>query len=205
MSHKLKEKNLLSNSNNNTQFFTDKLLAKNTLLNLLGQSLPMVVALVAMPFIIKGLGVDRYAVLTLGWMVVGYFSLFDMGLGRATTKFVAEYIARGEKEKLSQLIWASILMLIGFGIFGSVIAFLVTPWLVNDILNIPPELIAESTTVFYLLGFSVPIVLGIAGVRGVLEALQKFYIINLIKVPTDRKSTRLNSSHTDISRMPSSA
>ena len=26
-----------------------------------------------------------------------------------------------------------------------------------------------------------------------------------INIPTDRKSTRLNSSHTDISRMPSSA
>ena len=29
--------------------------------------------------------------------------------------------------------------------------------------------------------------------------------INLIDTPGDRKSTRLNSSHTDISRMPSSA
>ncbi len=180
----LKEDNQSSNINNSPPLFSGGLLAQNTFLNLVGQALPMLVAFIAMPFIINGLGVDRFGVLTLAWMMIGYFSLFNMGLGRATTKFISEYLAKGEHDKLSELIWASILMLIGFGIVGSVIAILITPWLINDILNIPPDLIEESTTTFYLLGLSVPIVLGIAGVRGVLEAFQKFYIINAVKVPT---------------------
>src|ERR1044072_7841084 len=37
------------------------------------------------------------------------------------------------------------------------------------------------------------------------EALRKANIVDLSEVAADRKSTRLNSSHTDISRMPSSA
>lgn len=184
MAYKFKEENNLTNSNNSPPIYSGGLLAQNTLINLIGQSLPMIVAFVTIPFIIKGLGVERFGVLTLAWMVVGYFSLFDMGLGRATTKFVAEYIARGESDKLPQLVWASILMLIGFGAIGAMVAYLITPWLVQDILNIPAELIDETILAFYLLAFSVPIVLGIAGVRGVLEALQKFYIINAVKVPT---------------------
>ena len=33
-----------------------------------------------------------FGVLSLVWMFIGYFSLFDLGLGRATTKLVAEKI-----------------------------------------------------------------------------------------------------------------
>jgi O-antigen/teichoic acid export membrane protein len=66
------------------------LLARNTLFNLIGQGLPLVVAVVTIPLIIQGLGIDRFGLLSLAWVVLGYFAIFDLGLGRATTKFVAE-------------------------------------------------------------------------------------------------------------------
>lgn len=57
-------------------------LARNVLWNLLGNGAPLLVALPAIPLLIEGLGTARFVVLTLAWMVVGYFSLFDLGLGR---------------------------------------------------------------------------------------------------------------------------
>ena len=50
----------------------------------------MLVALVAIPILVDGLGTARFGILTLAWMVVGYFSLFDLGLGRALTKLTAK-------------------------------------------------------------------------------------------------------------------
>lgn len=161
-----------------------RLLARNTFYNLLGHALPMPVAVITIPFIIKGLGVERFGILTLAWMAVGYFGLFDLGLGRATTKFAAEYFALKKTEKLPQLIWSSMILLFGLGFLIALVAVIITPWLINDILNVPPDLLDESRKAFYLLAFSVPIVLGTAGARGILEAQQRFDLINIVKIPT---------------------
>ena len=158
------------------------ILAKNTLINLAGRGLPLLFAVIAIPFVIDGLGTERFGVLTIVWIVIGYFGLFDMGLGRATTKFVADYEAQGA-ERLSPIIITSLLLLIGFGIAGGLLIVFATPILVQDVLNIPPELLTETTNAFYVLSFSIPLVLGSIGARGALEAQQRFGIVNLIKVP----------------------
>ena len=70
-------------------------LARNSALNLLGLCSPLLVAIVAIPILIRGLGTDRFGVLTLVWVVIGYSSLFDLGLSRALTKIVAEKLGAG--------------------------------------------------------------------------------------------------------------
>jgi len=62
-----------------------RLLVRNTGLNFIGQTGPMVIAIFAIPVLIKGLGIARFGVLTLARMVLGYFSLFDLGIGRGLT------------------------------------------------------------------------------------------------------------------------
>lgn len=79
------------------------LLASNTLWNLAGYGLPLLVAVFAIPLLIKGLGIDRFGILTLAWMVMGYLSLFDLGLGRALTKLVSEKLSAGQEEEKSGL------------------------------------------------------------------------------------------------------
>src|SRR5438445_9262905 len=64
--------------------------ARHTLYNILGQALPLAVGLVAIPILTRSLGDTRFGLLALMWAIIGYFSLLDLGLGRATTKFVAE-------------------------------------------------------------------------------------------------------------------
>ena len=76
------------------------LLAKNTVLNFIGQVVPLFVAVIAIPFIIRGLGADRFGILSLAWIIIGYFSIINLGLGRATTKFVAEALGKDEIEKI---------------------------------------------------------------------------------------------------------
>lgn len=157
------------------------LLARNTLVNFLGQGIPLFFALLAIPFVIEGLGTDRYGVLTIVWVVIGYFGLFDMGIGRATTKFVADFEARGDKH-LSPIILTSILLLIVIGLVGGGVVVLATPWLV-EFLKIPDDMLQETTHAFYVLSLSIPLVLGSIGARGALEAQQRFNIVNAIKIP----------------------
>jgi O-antigen/teichoic acid export membrane protein len=58
-----------------------RLLARNRISNLLGNALPMVVAIICIPVLIRGLGKDRFGVLTPAWALIGYASLFDLGRG----------------------------------------------------------------------------------------------------------------------------
>lgn len=66
------------------------------MINLIGQALPLLVAVVAMPFVARGLETERFGLLSLAWAVMGYFTVFDLGLGRATTKHLAEALGTGE-------------------------------------------------------------------------------------------------------------
>ncbi|OEU50023.1 MAG: hypothetical protein BA861_00220 [Desulfobacterales bacterium S3730MH5] len=65
-------------------------LARNSLLNLLGLCAQLGVAIFAIPLLIKGIGTDRFGVLTLAWVIIGYLSLFDVGLSCALTKLLAK-------------------------------------------------------------------------------------------------------------------
>ena len=74
-------------------------LARNTLWSLLGQGAPLLAALVTIPVLVRNLGTERFGILTLIWMVIGYFSVFDLGLGRALTKLVAAKLGAGKPPK----------------------------------------------------------------------------------------------------------
>ena len=54
-----------------------KLVAKNTVINLAGQVLPLLVGIITIPMLIRGLGTERFGLLTLAWVVIGYFSLSE--------------------------------------------------------------------------------------------------------------------------------
>lgn len=159
------------------------LLTRNTVWNLVGQVAPMAVGLIAIPHLVHALGTDRFGVLTIAWMVVGYFSFFDLGLGRAMTNLVAQKLATGRDHELPAIIWTANLLMVAMGILGAIVLALLSPVLVRNLLKTPPTLQLETTRAFYLLSLSVPFVISTAGFRGVLEARQKFGIINVVRIP----------------------
>lgn len=158
-------------------------LAQNVLWNLLGTGAPLLVALIAFPVLIEGLGAERFGVLMLAWMLVGYFSLFDLGLGRALTKLVAEKLGKAQSDEVSPLIWTAMLLMAFLGLLGAIIVAVLSPWLVGEVLNIPLELQPETLTSFYLLAASIPVVISTTGLRGVLEAYQRFDLVNIVRIP----------------------
>src|SRR5690606_41636485 len=91
------------------------LLARNSVLNLAGQLVPLGVAVLASPFIVRGLGDDRFGILASAWSVLGSFGLFGPGLGRATTRFVAEALGRGAASQVPTLVCIAVLVQAAFG------------------------------------------------------------------------------------------
>lgn len=160
------------------------LLAKNAILNFIGQVVPLFIGVATIPFIVRGLGVERFGVLALAWVVLGYFGLFNLGLGRATTKFVAEYLSQGKIRELPGLVWTSVGLQLLLGVFGGFLFASFVPLLVTGVFNIPPPLMGEAERSFFLLTASLPVVMATTGLRGVLEAGQRFDLVNLVRVPS---------------------
>lgn len=162
---------------------TGSRLARNSVFNLLGQGVPFLAAVVAIPLLIRGLGTDRFGVLTLAWMVIGYFSLFDLGLGRALTQVVAERIGTGRDTVAPPLVWAALTLMFALGLVGTLVISLVAPLLVHSVLKIPAPLQVESLHAFYMLALAIPIVVVTAGLVGILSAFQQFGVLNAIRAP----------------------
>jgi len=158
-------------------------LRQNTVGNLVGNAAPLLVAFFALPALTRTLGPARFGVLTLAWVVLGYFSLFDLGLGRAMTKDVAERIGLGQEETVPALVWTTLALMAALGLAGTIVTSMISPWLVHHALRIPSELETETLHSFYALAVSIPIVTTMAGLRGVLEAKQRFDLVNAIRIP----------------------
>lgn len=160
-----------------------RLLARNTIWNVLGQLLPMAVAVAAIPPVIRGLGIPRFGILSVVWVLIGYFSLFDLGMGRALTKLVAEEMGTDEERRVVPLVWTALLLMLLLGIVGGAILAGISPWLVHRILKIPAGLQSETLLACYLIALCIPFVTFTSGLRGVLEGLQRFRAVNLIRIP----------------------
>ena len=156
-----------------------RLLARNTLINLGGMIFPILIAIGAMPFLIRGLGTARFGILTLAWMVIGYSSVFDLGLGRALTKIVAEKIGKGEEGEIPGLVWTAQAFMIGLGAAAGLMLSLLAPRVIH-LFKIPNDLRGEALHTVYVLAFCLPIVISTAGLRGVLEARQRFDMTSTI-------------------------
>jgi O-antigen/teichoic acid export membrane protein len=161
-----------------------KVLARNAVLNVAGQVVPLLVGVATMPYVIRHLGPDRFGLLSLAWIVVAYLGLFDLGIGPATTKFVAELLGKDDIEKLPALVWTALVTQSGFGLLAGILLAAASPTFVDRLLKIPPGLRPDAHWMFLILAVSVPINFAGGSLRGVLAASQRFDLLNAIGIPS---------------------
>ncbi|MDW8444165.1 MAG: flippase [Acetobacteraceae bacterium] len=151
--------------------------------NLLGRGLPLIVALVLTPPLVSALGIERWGLFTLALGLVGMFGVFDLGVGAALTRTIADRIGRGEREGEEALIASALVFLLAVsaalaaGLWGAV------PWLIGQALAVPPALQAEAIAGFRALAAAAPLVVANAALWGVLAAHGRFRAANLATMP----------------------
>lgn len=166
------------------KLFAGRPLARNTIWNLMGEGAPLLVGLIAIPILVHALGTARFGILLIAWMLIGHLSLFNLGVGRALTNLVAQKVATDEEESVPPLIWTANLLMLGLGVLAGVVLAACSHWLVYSLLKIPAALQRESLISFYILSCAMPMVVVSSGIRGVLEAYQRFDAANAVRIPT---------------------
>lgn len=161
-----------------------RLLARNTVWSLLGNVLPLAVAVASIPFLIRGLGTERFGLLSVIWVVARYFSVFDLGLGRALTKLVAERLGRDDEDSIPDLVVTGLVIVAGLGALAALTLALASPWLVRDALNTPAGLASDGVNAFIVLSASLPFLIVSGALIGLLEAHQHFRAFSVIRMFT---------------------
>ncbi len=127
---------------------TSKSIFRNVLYGFSTWILPMGLSFIATPIIVKSLGDQDYGIYALVLGFVGYS--FNFSFGRAITKYIAEYRAKGENEKIPDLISSAFFINLVVGLFSvSVICFFAN-WLVLFVLKIDVESQSKSVTALYI-------------------------------------------------------
>jgi O-antigen/teichoic acid export membrane protein len=151
--------------------------------NFAGVALPALASLLAIPTIVGLLGKDRFGLLTLSWLLVSYFSLFDLGLTRALTRFASKSIGAGRTEEIPGLFATAWAMMSRLSILGAAIAAAVSVYIVCEWLKVPAPLRTEALWSFWIMSASLPFLISTGVWRALLEAQGRFDLANKLQIP----------------------
>lgn len=156
-------------------------ITRHTVLNLSSTVGLLLVTLAAIPPLVGALGQDRFGLLSLLWTFIGYFSLLDLGVSRAATKYVSESIARRDTETARKFMTSS--LVVGT-LFGILLSILVIPFTghIPEVLGIPPRMKGEARSALMYASFALPFVLAGGVHKGIQMALFRFDVANLIQL-----------------------
>lgn len=154
----------------------------NTKLNLLGALVPLLVGLATVPFLAKSLPMEVFGFLTLLWTVIGYFSFFDLGIGRAITVQASFYFHKNDFSSANLVSSYGLFITFAIGVFLGIIIYFLRSFLVFDVLKISPHLVSDAIAALGISCLAIPLSTCTASLRGTLEAIQNFHRSNICKI-----------------------
>jgi O-antigen/teichoic acid export membrane protein len=155
---------------------------RNAVWNLAGTGVPMLAGLALIPFTLNRLGSEAFGVLTLVWGLIGYFSVFDMGVGRALTVQLSQLAASGRVSDTGPLLRAGMFLTLAAGLLGVALVWLLAPGLSSHWLKISPALQDDARLAFLVAAVGVLPTTLASGLRGALEGLDRFAASNLSRI-----------------------
>lgn len=154
-------------------------IARHTMLNLAGAAVPLVVTVISVPLYLALIGVERFGLLSTCWMLLGFSSLFDLGLGRATAQQIARLSKQGSEQDRTAVFWTAHWLNLALGVGGGLIFLAAGPYLLG-LLNASPTLERELSAAVPWLAAAVPISTIANVLSGALEGRERFGPINII-------------------------
>lgn len=155
-------------------------LARNTLFNLLGFGLPLLIAVAAIPVLTERAGLSRFGFLAIAWALIGYAGFLDLGLSRVFARRIAaarvdgaqalarEAAALGRASRLALLACAGIALVLTFAV--------PVQWLAGEV---PAQ---ELRLAWMALLLALPAIVASSLQRGAMEGVEAFGAVNVLRV-----------------------
>ncbi|MEQ1592327.1 MAG: flippase [Thiobacillaceae bacterium] len=154
---------------------------RNTAYNFLGLVVPLAVSLVTIPIYLNLIGEARYGVLAIAWLLLGYFGLFDLGLGRATAQRIAALCDSAADERV-QIFWTAFTLNVGIGIVGGMLIWPIATYFFGNTFKVEDALRPEVQAAVPWLILAVPMATLSGVLSGALQGRERFFALNVISV-----------------------
>ena len=141
----------------------------------------VVVGIFISPYILHRLGDEAFGLWVLIFSVTGYYGLFDLGIRSSIVRYVAKYSATDEHDALNRLVNTAMFSYSGIGLLAMLITLIAT-YYVNSIFRIPAEFVVTARWLLFLVGSSVSLGFPLGVFSGILEGLQRFYLLNFASI-----------------------
>ncbi len=116
---------------------------KGSIWTLAGQVAPLVVSIVATPFVIRLLGAEGYGVFILIGLIPTYLGFADVGMSMASTRFGSEAFGEGDREKEARVIRTAAMIAMSVVIPAALLIMIFAPHLIT-LFNVPDAFRGEA-------------------------------------------------------------
>jgi O-antigen/teichoic acid export membrane protein len=155
-----------------------KKLIRNTIVNYIIKLWGFVLHIFLFAFILGHVGPDDYGIYFFVAAIFGLFGFLDLGIGHSLVKFVAEYHAKDDKEKLNEVINTTFFIFLFIGFVGAMILFMIGTFLLNYLVN--DDIFLKAQAIMYLIGANFMFGMALSSLKGILAGLQRYDILALI-------------------------
>ena len=156
-------------------------IVKNVSSNWFALGLNVLVGIFLSPYVLHHLGDEAFGLWVLIFSITGYYGLFDLGIRSSIVRYVAKYSATGDLEEMNRLINTAIF---SYGAIG-IIALLLTvigSFYVEFIFHISGSVLSTARLLLVMVGGAISLGFPLGVFGGILEGLQRFYLLNLTGV-----------------------
>lgn len=152
---------------------------RHILSNWVGFLFSCIIAFFLSPFILHHLGNDAYGLWILTGSLTFYLSLFNFGVASAVVRYVARFHAEENSKEANAVISSALVIFLFAGIVAICASFLFAALFVQG-LHIPKSYQFAARTIIVVGGVNVAITLISRVFSGVLAALHRFDLFNLV-------------------------
>jgi len=154
---------------------------KNAIYNGIGFIVPILIALFTTPYIVHKLGTDLYGIYVLCISIIGFMSFFDLGFGTGIIKFVSQYEAKGDFEKINKIVNTALVVNTFMGLLGAISIFFFSDYLAVHLFKVKIEnqYISEIAFKITAIGFLIVLLNGVFS--NIPKALQRYDVATKIQ------------------------
>jgi O-antigen/teichoic acid export membrane protein len=156
-------------------------LLTGALVNVAGRFTSVGVWFLLTPFVLSHLGTSGYALWTLMGAVASYGCLLDFGIGGAVVKYVAEYVARGDRHSARVTIGSASLLSLAMAA-ATLLISTAAALLLPSLLDLSPAEHVVAEAAIALTGFDVAITIAFSPTVSVLRGLQRYELYNGVQI-----------------------
>jgi len=158
----------------------DNRLHRDTVANLGGALLPVALTFVTIPPYLRLIGAERYGVLALASVLLGYFGIFEFGTGEASARYIAAHSASSPRKR-ETVFWTVFTINAALGGGTGLLLWAVGHYLLR-VLHISSQMRSELLPAIPWLAAAVPLVTTITVLSGALDGRQQFVTSNLLRL-----------------------